>query len=66
MLICVTFRSKLCTDKKNRLYIADSSVKILVKQTKLFGAEEKQMGGVVAVKEIRCLSLVMNHHIVYV
>lgn len=56
----------MCTDKKNRLYLADSSVKILVKQTKLFGAEEKQMGGVVAVKEIRCLSLVMNHHIVYV
>lgn len=56
----------MCTDKKSRLYIADSSVKILVKQTKLFEKEEKQIGGVVAVKEIRCLSLVMNHHIVYV
>jgi hypothetical protein len=57
------FRSKMCTDKENRLYTADSLVKILVNQTKLFEKEEKQIVGVVAVKEIRCLSLVMNCHI---
>lgn len=31
----------MCADKKNGLYIADSSVKILVNQTKLFEKEEK-------------------------
>lgn len=31
----------MCTDKEGRLYIADSSVKILVKQTKLFEKERK-------------------------
>lgn len=31
----------MCADKKNRLYIADSLVKILVNQTKLFEKEEK-------------------------
>ena len=56
----------MCTDKKNRLYTADSLVKILVNQTKLFEKEEKHIVGVVAVKEIRCLSLVMNCHIVSV
>ena len=56
----------MCTDKKNRLYTADSLVKILVNQTELFEKEEKQIVGVVAVKEIRCLSLVMNCHIVSV